>query len=177
MTLTWNIPARSIRRRTCKSNSAGNPSAFFHCSATRDFRYPPDQSRLSTAPIWNRFGTPGKLDILGIATGAVIVGLMLAWAVLATVYFLPVWLIGFFADRDLNFRQSWRLAGAALMPGALLLTAAIAALRLGRSGFDSDVGFVFGAHFVLGWIYLFMSPLFLPRESPSAKRNPFLNKS
>ena len=52
-------------------------------------------------------------------------GLLVSWWILATIYFLPVWLLGFFANRDLNFRQSWRLAGAALLPGALLLAAGI----------------------------------------------------
>ena len=98
---------------------------------------------------------------------------MLAWTVLATAYFLPAWLICFLADRDLNIRQSWRLAGAALMPGALLLTAAIAFYALGALDLI-QMSFAVGAHLVLGWIYLFISPLFLPRVSPADKRNPFL---
>jgi len=141
-----------------------------------DFRYPSDQplyfDRTDLEPLWSAW----KPDILAIATGAVIVGLMLSWAVLATVYFFPVWLISFFADRDLNFRQSWRLAGAALMPGALLLTAAIAFYGLGALDLI-QMSFALGAHLVLGWIYLFISPLFLQRVSPSGKQNPFLTKS
>jgi uncharacterized membrane protein YgdD (TMEM256/DUF423 family) len=101
---------------------------------------------------------------------------MLSWAFLATVYFFPARLICFFADRDLNFRQSWRLAGAALMPGALLLTAAIAFYALGALDLI-QMSFAFGAHFVLGWIYLFISPLFLTRSSPPEKPNPFLTRS
>jgi hypothetical protein len=98
---------------------------------------------------------------------------MLAWAALATVYFLPVWLIGVFVNRNLNFRSSWKLAGAALMPGALLLTAAIvlydfAALDL------IQFCFIFSAHFALGWIYLFLSQFFLPRiDSTPPEGNPF----
>ena len=141
-----------------------------------DFSYPSDQTlyfnRTDLEPLWDAW----KPDLLAIATGAVIVGLMLSWAVLATVYFFPVWLICFFADRDLNFRQSWRLAGAALMPGALLLTAAIVFYALGALDLI-QMSFAFGAHFVLGWIYLFISPLFLPRVSPAEKRNPFLIRS
>lgn len=129
-------------------------------------------NRTDLEPLWGAW----KPDILAIATGAVIVGLMISWAILATIYFLPAWLICFFADRDLNFRQSWRLAGAALMPGALLLTAAIAFYALGALDLI-QMGFAFGAHFVLGWIYLFISPLFLPRASPAEKRNPFVCKS
>ena len=59
------------------------------------------------------------------------------------------------------------------MPGALLLTAAIvlydfAALDL------VQFCFIFSAHFALGWIYLFLSQLFLPRtDSALPKGNPF----
>jgi len=141
-----------------------------------DFRYPPDQAlyfdRTDLEPLWNAW----RPDILGIATGAVIVGLMLSWAILATVYFLPACLMCFFVNRDLNFRQSWRLAGAALMPGALLLTAAIAFYDLGALDLI-QMSFAYGAHLVLGWIYLLVSPLFLPRTSPAEQRNPFLTKS
>jgi hypothetical protein len=140
-----------------------------------EWNYPPgwivDFNRTDLEPLWDAW----KPDLLGIATGAVIVGLMLSWAILAAVYFLPAWLIFFFADRDLNFRQSWRLAGAALMPGALLLTAAIALYALGALDLI-QMSFAFGAHLVLGWIYLFVSPLFLTRMSPSEKRNPFVSK-
>jgi hypothetical protein len=40
-----------------------------------------------------------------------------------------------------------------------------------------QMSFAFGAHLVLGWIYMFISLLFLPRTSPTEKRNPFLAKS
>ncbi len=140
----------------------------------REWNYPPGWivafNRTDLEPLWDAW----KPDILAIATGAIIVGLMLSWAVLATVYFFPVWLVCFFADRDLNFRQCWRLAGAALMPGALLLAAAIAFYGLGALDLI-QMSFAFGAHLVLGWIYLFISPLFLQRVSPSEKRNPFSN--
>ena len=142
----------------------------------REWNYPPGWivafNRTDLEPLWGAW----KPDILAITAGAVIVGLMLSWAVLAAVYFLPVWLICFFADRDLNFRQSWRLAGAALMPGALLLTVAIAFYALGVLDLI-QMGFAFGAHLVLGWIYLFISPLFLRQVSPAEKQNPFLTKT
>ena len=87
------------------------------------------------------------------------IGFLLSWWLLATLYFLPVWLLGFFANRDLNFRQSWKLSGAALMPGALLMAAGILLYGIGVLNLVS-FGFIFGAHFVLGWIYLFVSLLF-----------------
>jgi hypothetical protein len=73
----------------------------------------------------------------------------------------------------LNFRQSWRLAGAALMPGALLMTAAILLYGIGFLNLVS-FGFIFGAHFLIGWIYLFVSLLFVPRAPIAVNQgNPF----
>ena len=54
------------------------------------------------------------------------------------------------------------MSGAALMPGALLMAAGILLYDFGFLDLVS-LGFVFAAHFALGWIYLFLSQLFLPR--------------
>jgi hypothetical protein len=139
----------------------------------QDFPYPPDQiiafNRTELEPLWGAW----EPEWLAITVLAVVAGLMLLWAALATVYFLPAWLMGFFANRNLNFRGSWKLAGAALMPGALLLTAAI--VLYGLAALDLiQFCFLFGAHFALGWIYLFLSQLFLPRiDSTRPEDNPF----
>jgi hypothetical protein len=111
--------------------------------------------------------------ILAMAAGLVVVGLILTWACLATVYFLPVWLIGFFANRDLNLRASWRLAGAALMPGALFMCAVVC--LYGGGLLDLVRLAVAGAlHLVLSWVYLIISPLCLPRHpAVTVKVNPF----
>jgi hypothetical protein len=139
----------------------------------QDFPYPPDQiisfNRTELEPLWGAW----EPELLAITVLAVVAGLMLLWAALATVYFLPVWLIGFFANRNLNFRGSWKLAGAALMPGALLLTAAV--VLFGLAALDLvQFCFLFSAQVLLGWVYLFLSQLFLPRiDSTLPKGNPF----
>jgi hypothetical protein len=113
-------------------------------------------------------------------SGAVVltvVGLMLSWTLLATLYFVPVKLFAFFENHDLGWWQSWRLAGAALMPGAMFLTGGMVLQCLGIIDLV-QLGAVWALHFVIGWLYLFISPLFLPRH-PSAKkvkRNPFAKK-
>jgi hypothetical protein len=128
-------------------------------------------NRGDARPAWDAWSP----DLLGLAAIGTFFGLLLIWAVLATIYFLPVWLICFFANRDLNFRASWRLAAAALMPGALLLSFALLLYDLG--GFDLvQLCFAFGMHLVIGWIYLFVSPLFLNRSLPAEKKNPFQPK-
>lgn len=112
--------------------------------------------------------------ILFAAFVAAALGVLASWWLLATIYFLPVWLLGFFVNRDLNFRRSWKLSGAALLPGALLMAAGILLYDFGVVDLV-QFGFIFGAHFVLGWIYVFVSLLFVPAISTtSPKGNPFV---
>ncbi len=126
-------------------------------------------NRTELEPLWGAWA----MELLLIFGIGLVIGFMLCWGLLATVYFLPVWVLGLFTNRDLNLRQSWRLAGAALMPGALLMAASILLYDFGFLDLVS-LGFTLAANLVLSWIYLFLSLLFLPR-SPSAlnKGNPF----
>jgi hypothetical protein len=105
---------------------------------------------------------------------AVLGGLLLVWAVLAWTYCLPVWLVGFFANRELSLRGSGRLAGAALMPGALFLIAAILLYGLGALDLVHLLAAA-AAHIVIGWIYLVAGPLAAPLHPDLAeiKSNPF----
>ncbi|MFZ0827617.1 MAG: hypothetical protein WAO02_09370 [Verrucomicrobiia bacterium] len=138
-----------------------------------EWNYPSDWTiafnRTDLEPLWGAW----EPEWLAITVPAAVVGLMMAWTVLATVYFLPAWLIGFMANRRLNFRGSWKLAGAALLPGAMLFTAAMALYDLGALDLIQFC-FLFGAHVVLAWIYLLLSQLFLPRlDSRPDRGNPF----
>ncbi len=125
-------------------------------------------NRLDARPAWGAW-SPEILGVVGFATFS---GLLMVWTFLATIYFLPVWLICFFTNRDLGFGASWKLAGAALMPGALLFSAFIVAYDFGWCDLV-QLCFAFGMHLVTGWIYLFVSPLFLNRALPGDKKNPF----
>jgi len=71
--------------------------------------------RLEMEPWWGA----REPVVLALAALTVVVGLFVTWSFLATIYVGPVWLISFFANRDLKLAECWRLAGAALMPGAL----------------------------------------------------------
>jgi hypothetical protein len=111
--------------------------------------------------------------ILAIVAGLVVGSLMVCWACLSTVYCLPAWLVGFFANRDGSLGGSWRLAGAALMPGALLMCAIVVLygwgvldiVRLAAAG---------AVHLLVGWVYLLVSALRLPRlPAVVAEGNPF----
>jgi hypothetical protein len=102
------------------------------------------------------------------------VALMIAWSLLATIYCVPVRVISFLQNRDLDWAQSWCLAGAALMPGAIFLIAGICGYALQWIDLIGLAG-VMALHLVIGWIYVFVAPLFCPRP-PEIKKlgdNPF----
>jgi hypothetical protein len=121
-------------------------------------------------PWWGAWAPP----ILWMVAGGSIAALLAAWALLATLYALPTWLITFFANRNLSLAGSWRLAGAALMPGALFLTAALVLYGL---GVIELIGLLAAAavHLVLGWVCLFAGAFKTPRPCAVAgqKANPF----
>ncbi|HWI56658.1 MAG TPA: hypothetical protein VNZ22_05495 [Bacillota bacterium] len=122
------------------------------------------------APWWGAWAPA----ILAIIAGLVISGLFASWTLLATLYSGPVWLVAFFADRDLTLNQSRRLAGAALMPGALFFTGAI--VLYGLAVLDLvQLTAAAVVHLVITWGYLFASPLLLPRrpDVAPANANPF----
>lgn len=127
-----------------------------------------NQPRLE--PWWGAW-RPGLLAGAALAT---VIGLFAVWTVLATVYFLPVWLLAFFANRDLSGGGSWRLTSAALMPGALFMTLTIAAYAFGLLDLVY-LGWCFSFHLLIGWIYLLVCVLLLPRhpESAAQRKNPF----
>ncbi|HEX4343845.1 MAG TPA: hypothetical protein VH255_10660 [Verrucomicrobiae bacterium] len=129
--------------------------------------YPFNRTKLE--PVW---GAWRPMVLAGLAL-AVLVGLLMSWVFLATIYSLPVWLVGFFTNRDLDFRASWKLAGAALMPGALFLMVAIFIYAIGLlDAMQLIAGFAL--HFLIGWVYLFTAPFFLPAASSAAvAKNPF----
>ena len=104
-------------------------------------------------------------------------GLMLFWWLLSAIYCPLVRLGGVFANRDLNLVQSWQLAGAALMPGAVIMTAAIVFFGLGMMDLVGLM-FFFSAHLAMGWVYLFLSLLYVPKSSGMSpqKKNPFAAK-
>jgi hypothetical protein len=135
--------------------------------------YPQDHTiafnRTVLAPWWGAWAPA----ILAMVVGGMVVGLIVTWACLATIYALPVWLVGFYANRDCSLGASWRLAGAALMPGALLLCVFIALYGLGAVDLV-HVTIAGALHFMVPWVYLVFSPLCLPgHPQAQSKGNPF----
>ena len=127
-------------------------------------------NREELVPWWGAWRPP----LLGVAALGLVAGLMISWFALALVYAFPVWVLAFLANCDLKLLECWRLAGAALMPGALLMAAGILLYDFGVADVVG-LGFILAGHFVLGWIYLFIGPLFLPRNvvAQTDGKNPF----
>jgi hypothetical protein len=112
--------------------------------------------------------------LLGITAVVVVLGLLIGWGLRASVFCWVVRLIAFFNDRDLNVAGSWRLAAATAMPGALLLSAGI--LLYGLGALDLIHLLILAVlRLVLGWVYLIVCPLLLPRLPAGRGRsaNPF----
>ena len=138
------------------------------------FNYPKnytiDVNRPELEPWWGAW----EPILMGITIVGVVFGLFTAWFLLATFYFVPVRLLAFFKDRELCLSGSWKLASAALLPGALLLTAGIVAYGFGALDLIHLL-LVAVLHFVVGWVYLF-SLFALPRAQAAGPRlvNPFV---
>jgi hypothetical protein len=119
-------------------------------------------------PKWGAWEMP----VLGIAILAMLAWLFCVWTLLAALYAMPMWLIAFFSNRDLKFIECWRLAGAALMPGAVMM--ALTLVLYGLGVIDLVALCVVGVgHVTVGWVYLFLCPPFLPRAAAAPRKNPF----
>jgi hypothetical protein len=138
------------------------------------FNYPKswnvEFSGAKLVPLWDAW----EPILLVLAAISVFFLLFVSWTFLATLYCMVVRLLGFFKDRDLNWRSSWLLASATLMPGALLLV--VGAVCYGLRFVDLiRLLLLFPLHLVVGWVYLAVSPLFVSRlrsVSPPGS-NPF----
>jgi hypothetical protein len=128
-----------------------------------------DLSRSHLEPLWGAW-QPIVLAGAGIA---VVLLLLPIWALLAVIYAPAAKFVAWFCDRQLSWPGAWRLASAALLPGALLL--ALGVLLYGRQTVDVfGLGFFQTVHFLVGWVYVLAAPVFAPRLSPApTNRNPF----
>lgn len=135
--------------------------------------YPPHAvfafNRPELKPWWGAW-KPALLLGVGVLT---FVALFVCWQALATLYALPAWVIAFYADRELTLVGSWRLAGAAVLPGGLWLT--LATVLYGAGAIDLVRWLVaLAAHVLIGWGYLIVGALSVPRRADAAARkNPF----
>ncbi len=96
-----------------------------------------------------------------------------SWWLLALLYVPLVKFIAFFADRAVTWSGAWRVAAAALLPGACLV--ALALLLYGSGVIPLfQFGLLYVLHIVAGLVFVITSPFFLPKifTAPGVK-NPF----
>ena len=96
---------------------------------------------------------------------AVFLALLVSWVLLGLVYSVPVRLLAFVVGKRITWGGSWRLAGAAMIPGSLLMSLGFWAYGL----FLIDLVrflLIFVLHIVVGWAYLIAAPLTLDPVGP-----------
>ena len=101
--------------------------------------------------------------------------LFASWFALATLYALPVRVLAWFGGRAASLGKCWRLAAAALLPGAIWLGGALLLYAMEQLPL-AGLGVAFGIHFAIAWVYLIGAPFCLPRKEADALStgaNPF----
>lgn len=119
-------------------------------------------------PLWGAW-RPGVLAGVFVVT---VCGLMIAWFGLATLYAGPLWWLGLYVNRRLTWRGSWKMSGAALLPGALLMLLAISFYDLGMMNLIGLLS-VLGMHFLVGWVCLLLGLYATDRTTRMVAQNPF----
>jgi hypothetical protein len=98
--------------------------------------------------------------------------LIIAWWLLTIVYAWAIRLLAFYLDRELDFTGATRVAQAALIPGALWLTATV---FLHAAGWLDMLGLliVLVMHVPVGWLYAGLACRSLPLRPDVLPPNPF----
>lgn len=152
-----------------------NDILFYSLAGYWDWPYPADWNfglnRTEAEPWWGAWQAP----LQWLAFAGTLLWCFVSWALLAIIYAVPVWLGGFFANRDLNLLRSWKLAGAAQMPGALVLTAGIVLYGFGVLDLVGLAAAV-AVHILVSWTYLPLGVRAAPRLASrgSENKNPFV---
>lgn len=143
----------------------GYYSEFFYAN-----EQPIPFNRTELEPWWGAWRPP----ILWMAFVGTIAFCFISWTALASIYAFPAWLAAFFSNRNINMAGAWKLAGAALMPGAAVMIAGI--LFYGFGGLDLvQLAAVMAAHIVVGWIYIGWAIAVTPKipDDRATTQNPF----
>jgi hypothetical protein len=173
--LTFAIDAQSSRRHSFSADvfvvfrrSHYEVCSLFGCAS---FYYPVPNAPFNRLELEAKWGAWEPI-LLGIAAAATGLALLFAWWLLATLYCPAVWLLAFFCDRQLTLGGSWRLCGAALLAGALLLTAGVVAYGL-RALDLIHLLIVALLHIVVPWVLIIFAVLARPGTTAKLATNPF----
>lgn len=127
-------------------------------------------ARSSVEPRWGAW-KPMLLAGIGLA---VMLYLMAVWVVLGFILMWVPKLIAFYADRQVTWLGSFKIACAAHLPGALFTAFIIVLYGLGALDLIRFL-ILFAVHLPIGWVYLLAAPIFLPKHPEKAveQKNPF----
>lgn len=171
---------------TPSSQSQGNMTADFQIAATPNelrFRsllgylavpYPVDAEFKLTPSHVKPWWRAREALFTVLAFCLALITLFATWTVLATLYFFPIAIANYFADRRNEFWATWRLAGSLLLPGASIMTLSILLYGFHLLGF---LGLLMATalHIIIAWIYGVATIKHIP-PIPSSSRpgtNPF----
>ena len=135
----------------------------------------PLEARLSLTPSYFKAWWRAREALFTVLAFCLIAGALLStWILLATLYFIPIAITNYFAERRNEFWATWRLAGSLLLPGALIMTLSILLYGFHLLGF---LGLLVATalHIIIAWIYGLGSIKHIPRN-PSFQgpgTNPF----
>ncbi len=107
----------------------------------------------------------------GVAMSLLLLGL---WWALGTLYAVVAWVLAFSANRALTLTDACKLAGAAQLPGALVLAASFLSYRLGWLSL-LHLLLSLALSLAVTWFYVICTPFLLPaaEKEKVAKANPF----
>jgi hypothetical protein len=173
--LTFAIDAQSSRRHSFSADvfvvfrrANYEVCSLFGCAS---FYYPTRNAPFNRLELEAKWGAWEPV-LLGIAAAVTALALLFAWWLLATFYCVFVWTFAFCSDRQLTLGGSWRLCSAALLAGALLLTAGVVAY--GLSALDLiHLLIVAILHVVVPWVLIILAVLALPPVTRKLSANPF----
>jgi len=148
--------------------------AFCSLFGCLNFDYPKDSTVQFNRPeLQSRWGAWEPMILWSTGIG-VVVWLFLSWFALATICCSFVRVFAFFKDRQLTLLGSWKLCAAALLPAALMAGGSI---LLYGAGIITLLQFLllWSLHLLVGWIYVVVSSLRLPRagDAELIAANPF----
>ena len=177
LAVTVDVSNSGLRRSTAQVSAefARSGLRIYSLLGFADWSYPPRRNvpfnRHDLIPWWGAW----KPVLLAAAAALCVSALMIAWWLLATLYCLPVRLVGFLTDRAVTLASSWRLSAAALLPGALFMGGCFLLYRLAYLDLIR-LALGWAIHLAIGWIYLFLALINTPRVSAGRKpvANPFI---
>ena len=145
---------------------------LYSLSGYVSFPYP-SRARLAlnhdeTIPAWGAW-RPATIAAVG---GLALLWLFASWLILQAVYTVPVWAMGFLANRGLCLRGAWCVSGAALMPGALFFTLSLIVYGFGWLDLI-QLAAAAAIHLVIGWIYLPFAIAKTSKAQEKGEENPF----